>query len=133
VLVAMLILRSAWKLTRESAHILLEGTPESLDPVTLRREIPEQLEAVCNVHHVHVWSLTPGRHLISLHAAIAEGEDRQAALVAIRSLLEERYGLDHATIQLESWHQCADEPDSDERHDKADTRAARPTCCSEAG
>ena len=63
------------------------------------------------MHHVHVWSLTPGRHLVSLHAAIEEGEDRQAALVAIRSLLVERYGLDHATIQLESRHQCADAPE----------------------
>ncbi|PRY68244.1 cation diffusion facilitator family transporter [Halomonas ventosae] len=111
VLVALLILRSAWKLTRESGHILLEGAPDELDAATLRREIPEQLEAVCNVHHVHVWSLTPGRHLVSLHAAIDEGEDRQAALVAIRTLLVERYGLDHATIQLESRHQCADAPE----------------------
>jgi cobalt-zinc-cadmium efflux system protein len=110
VLVAMLILRSAWKLTRESGHILLEGAPDGLDAATLRREIPEQLEAVCNVHHVHVWSLTPGRHLVSLHAAIEEGEDRQAALVAIRTLLVERYSLDHVTIQLESRHQCADKP-----------------------
>ncbi|MFG6159426.1 cation diffusion facilitator family transporter [Halomonas sp. 1390] len=109
-LVALLILRSAWKLTRESGHILLEGAPAGVDPSALRREIPEQLEAVCNVHHVHVWSLTPGRHLVSLHAAIDEGEDRQAALLAIRSLLVERYGLSHATIQLESRHHCADEP-----------------------
>ncbi|SEM16030.1 hypothetical protein [Halomonas daqiaonensis] len=68
------------------------------------------------MHHVHVWSLTPGRHLVSLHAAIDEGEDRQAALLAIRRLLAERYGLHHATIQLESWHQCADEPEPDEGH-----------------
>ena len=117
-LVAALILRSAWKLTRESGHILLEGTPDGLDAATLRCEIPEQLEAVCNVHHVHVWSLTPGRHLVSLHAAIDEDEDRQAALLAIRNLLAERYGLDHATIQLESRHQCADEPEPepDEGH-----------------
>lgn len=111
VLVAMLILRSAWKLTREAGHILLEGAPDGLEPATLRREIPEQLKAVSSVHHVHVWSLTPGRHLVSLHAAIEEGEDRQAALVAIRTLLVERYGLDHATIQLESRYECADETD----------------------
>lgn len=111
-LVAALILRSAWKLTRESGHILLEGVPDGLDAATLRGEIPEQLEAVCNVHHVHVWSLTPGRHLVSLHAAIDEDEDREAALLAIRHLLAERYGLDHATIQLESQHCCADEHES---------------------
>ncbi|MGM0987059.1 MAG: cation diffusion facilitator family transporter [Pseudomonadota bacterium] len=115
-LVAALILRSAWKLTRESGHILLEGVPDGLDAATLRREIPEALAAVHDVHHVHVWSLTPGRHLVSLHAAIEEGEDRQAALVAIRTLLVERYGLDHVTIQLESRHHCADAADSDASH-----------------
>ncbi|MGM0535863.1 MAG: cation diffusion facilitator family transporter [Pseudomonadota bacterium] len=115
-LVAALILRSAWKLTRESGHILLEGVPDGLDAATLRREIPEALAAVHDVHHVHVWSLTPGRHLVSLHAAIEEGEDRQAALVAIRTLLVERYGLDHVTIQLESRHHCADAPAPDASH-----------------
>lgn len=111
VLVAILILHSAWKLTREAGHILLEGAPGGLEPATLRREIPEQLKSVHSVHHVHVWSLTPGRHLVSLHAAIEDGEDRQATLVAIRTLLVERYGLDHATIQLESRYECADETD----------------------
>jgi len=109
VLVAMLILRSAWKLTRESGHILLEGAPAGLDPTTLRHEIPQQLDAVHDVHHVHVWSLTPGRHLVSLHAAIEEEADRHAVLVAIRTLLAERYGLDHATIQLERPDHCVDD------------------------
>ncbi len=108
-LVAALILRSAWKLTRESGHILLEGSPLEPDADRLRREIPKALSAVDDVHHVHVWSLTPARHLVSLHAAVAVGEDRQATLVAIKGLLMERYGISHATVQLEDSEDCADE------------------------
>ncbi|MGM0914990.1 MAG: cation diffusion facilitator family transporter [Pseudomonadota bacterium] len=108
-LVAGLILRSAWKLTREAGHILLEGAPQDPDGERLRREIPEALPAVHDVHHVHVWSLTPARHLVSLHAAVETGEDRQAVLVAIKALLVERYGIRHATIQLEDRNDCADE------------------------
>jgi len=108
-LVAALILRSAWKLTRESGHILLEGSPLDPDGERLRREIPAALPAVHDVHHVHVWSLTPARHLVSLHAAVESGEDRQAVLVAIKALLVERYGIRHATIQLEDRDDCADE------------------------
>ncbi|MDR5867420.1 cation diffusion facilitator family transporter [Halomonas koreensis] len=107
-LVAGLILRGAWKLTRESGHILLEGAPPELDVARLERELPERLAAVRDVHHVHAWSLTPGRHLLSLHAAIEDGADREATLVAIKAELRERFAVEHATIQLERGGRCAD-------------------------
>ncbi|QOR38058.1 cation transporter [Billgrantia diversa] len=107
-LVAALILRSAWKLTLESGHILLEGSPLDAQASQLRREIPEALPVVHDIHHVHVWSLTPGHRLASLHAAVEAGENRQAALVAIQALLAERYDIHHATIQLEDPGDCID-------------------------
>ena len=70
--------------------------------------VPTERKGSC-LTTITTMRITPGRHLVSLHAAIDEGEDRQATLVAIRSLLVERYGLHHATIQLESRHHCADE------------------------
>ncbi|QFT84333.1 Cadmium, cobalt and zinc/H(+)-K(+) antiporter [Halomonas sp. THAF12] len=108
-LVAALILRSAWRLTRESGHILLEGAPASLDVARIERELPERLDGVYDVHHVHAWSMTPGRHLLSLHAAVEEGADREATLVAIKAVLLERFDVAHATIQLESPDRCADD------------------------
>ncbi|RTR02930.1 cation diffusion facilitator family transporter [Halomonas nitroreducens] len=107
-LVAALILRSAWRLTRESGHILLEGTPDEVDVGRIAREIPERLAEVRDVHHVHAWSLTPGRHLLSLHAALEEDADREQTLVAIKAVLLERFDIEHATIQLESGDRCAD-------------------------
>ena len=108
-LVALLILRSAWKLTKESGHILLEGTPDELDLERMKREIPEALPQVCDVHHLHVWSLTPGRHLVSLHAAVTPGADQQVVMLGIRELLIERYAIAHVTIQIEADGECIDE------------------------
>ncbi len=102
-LVAALILRSAWKLTRESGHILLEGTPEGLDVERVKRELAEQLPEVRDVHHVHAWSLTPGRHLMSLHAILDEEADQERVLVEIKAMLSDAFAVEHATIQVESW------------------------------
>lgn len=107
-LIAVLILRSAWKLTRESAHILLEGAPDGLDVAQIEHDIPTRITAVSEVHHIHAWSLTPARPMVSLHATLVDGTDRHQALVAIKALLDERFGIRHATIQLEAQDRCLD-------------------------
>jgi cobalt-zinc-cadmium efflux system protein len=101
-LVAALILRSAWKLLGRSAHILLEGAPDWLDVDELRAAAITALPAIRDVHHVHAWMLTTERPLITLHAEIAPGADHQQALRAIRGVLAGRFGIDHATIQIET-------------------------------
>ena len=102
VLVALLILRSAWQLTRRSAHVLLEGAPEWIDEEALKSELIAAVPQVLSVHHVHTWMLTQAHPLVTLHAEIAEGADHHDILVAINKFLKQRYAIDHATIQLES-------------------------------
>jgi cobalt-zinc-cadmium efflux system protein len=106
-LVAGLILRSAWGLLRKSAHILLEGAPDWLDVAELRKAVVTALPAIRDIHHVHVWMLTTERPLITLHAEIAPGADHHQALAAIRGVLHDRFGIAHATIQIETAG-CAD-------------------------
>lgn len=101
VLVALLILRSAWSLIVESWHVLMEGTPEGVDVGQLRKDLTEAVPGVLDVHHVHLWSLTPERALITLHARIADGVDHDLTLQRLQATLAERYQLHHATIQLE--------------------------------
>jgi cobalt-zinc-cadmium efflux system protein len=108
VLVALLILRSAWLLVRRSAHILLEGTPDWLDVDELKTGLIAAIPAVQDVHHVHAWMLTSERALLTMHACIQDGADRDRTLLAIRLFLERDYGIGHATIQLEPAG-CADE------------------------
>jgi cobalt-zinc-cadmium efflux system protein len=105
-LVAALILRSAWILLRRSGHILLEGAPEWLDETELRDALLAAVPAVREVHHVHAWMLTGERPLITLHARVAPGVDQQEALSAIHQALAERFGIDHATVQIEIGEGC---------------------------
>jgi cobalt-zinc-cadmium efflux system protein len=108
VLVALLILRSAWLLVRKSAHILLEGTPDWLDVDELKTELVAAIPAVQDVHHVHAWMLTSERPLLTMHARVRDDADRDQILRSIRGFLERDYGIGHATIQIEPAG-CADE------------------------
>lgn len=110
-LVALLILRSALLVVRRSGHILLEGTPEDLDPERLRESLHAEIPAVQDVHHIHAWSLTAERPIVTLHVAIDERADAHESLIAVKALLKARFGLDHVTVQIEPVH-CPDQPPS---------------------
>jgi cobalt-zinc-cadmium efflux system protein len=98
--VSALILRSGWRLTADSAHILLEGSPTGFDTQAVERELAE-IPDVRGIHHVHAWSLTGEAVMVTLHAQINEGGDGDLALMQVTQLLHRRFGVDHATVQIE--------------------------------
>lgn len=100
IFVALLILVSAWKLLRRCAHILLEGTPDDLDSGDVAATIARET-GIDGVHHVHVWQLAGGRRIATLHARVTSGADSGVALAAIQRVLHERFGIAHATVQIE--------------------------------
>jgi cobalt-zinc-cadmium efflux system protein len=108
VLVAVLILRSAWVLASRSWHVLMEGAPDWLDIPELRRSLTGAVPGVVDIHHVHAWSLVPDRPLITLHATVSRNADHDEVLRALQRLLAERFRIDHATIQIER-EACTDE------------------------
>ena len=99
-LVAVIILRSALKVVRESGHILLEGAPGGFD----RREVAEALTrdvpGVAEVSHVHAWQVTQERPMATLDLSVADGHDAETVKQAVRDRLREDYGVDHATIEV---------------------------------
>lgn len=101
ILVALLILGSAWQLLRRSAHILLEGTPEGMESATVADSVRREA-GVGDVHHVHIWQLAGGQRIATLHAQLAEGADASAALASIQCVLREHFHIAHATVQLET-------------------------------
>jgi cobalt-zinc-cadmium efflux system protein len=107
--IAALVLKSAWSLLRRSGHILLEGTPDWLDVDKLRAELTAAVPDVEDVHHVHVWSMTTERPLLTLHARVTEAADRDKVLTSVQEFLVERYGIGHTTIQIERTI-CEDTP-----------------------
>lgn len=114
--VAGLILRSAWHLVRQSGHILLEGTPGHIDIPRLKQHLRAEVPEVEDVHHVHAWSLTNERPMVTLHARVPEDADQQAVLQRIKTVLCKRFAVDHATIQIEAGP-CADTAAGEEETD----------------
>jgi cobalt-zinc-cadmium efflux system protein len=102
VLVSVLILGNAWQLLRRSGHILLEGAPSGFDAANVATVLQESGVGVVDVHHVHVWELAGGRAVATLHARVEEGADPDRALDDVQRVLRERFGIVHATVQLET-------------------------------
>lgn len=113
VLVSLLILASAWRLLRRSAHILLEGSPEGMDADLVGSTVQREAAGVHDVHHVHIWQLAGGSHVATLHARALEGYAPDRVILSIQAVLRERFSVDHATVQIETGD--CDEPGCRER------------------
>jgi cobalt-zinc-cadmium efflux system protein len=105
--VAAIIVRSGWEVVAEAGHILLEGAPGELDTRAIAPDLVANVKGVEGVHHVHVWSITQSRRMVTLHACIGEKQNSDKAVRNIKARLKERFGLDHATIEIERGV-CAD-------------------------
>ena len=98
-LIAGLILVSAWQLVREATDVLLEAAPSHVDVAQLLadlRDVPRLHE----VHDLHVWTLTSGFVALSAHGVIEDPMDQRRVLEEIRDRMR-RYGIEHVTFQLE--------------------------------
>ncbi len=109
-IVAALIVRGGYQIVRHSGHILLEGTPEEVDPAQVGQQLMSRIPAVIDVHHVHIWSLTDERPVLTLHARVTAGADHDLTMMHIHRALESLFGVSHATVQLE-YGPCTDEHD----------------------
>jgi cobalt-zinc-cadmium efflux system protein len=111
IVVALIILRSAWRVVADAGHILLEGSPPHVDTRALREELRAALPYVQDVHHVHAWSISQERPMVTLHASIATGTDSAAAVREIKRVLAQHFRITHATVEIE-FDACGDEPTS---------------------
>jgi cobalt-zinc-cadmium efflux system protein len=107
VLVAVLILRSAWSLLRKSTGILMEETPESVDTDELRRTLLALVPGIRDVHDVHCWSLTSGQTMLTLHVSLQAGADPTHVLRTAKGILAGKFAIDHSALQLEQ-AECPD-------------------------
>lgn len=99
-LIAVLILVSAWRVVQESVDVLMESTPKHVDLDRLREEILAT-DGVLAVHDLHVWTLTSGYCALSAHVDVYEGRETLPILRALVALAQERYAIAHTTFQLE--------------------------------
>jgi cobalt-zinc-cadmium efflux system protein len=111
--VVVLVLRASWTLLRPSGHILLEGTPESVDLAEVRRHL-EELSEVVAVHDLHAWALSSelpvlSAHLVVTDAALGDGGAGRI-LDSLQHCLANHFDVEHSTFQLEPAGHSAHEP-----------------------
>ncbi|MCH5584397.1 cation diffusion facilitator family transporter [Shimazuella sp. AN120528] len=101
ILVSILILKSAWGVVSHSFHILMEGTPVTIDQ-KLVKDVLSEISGVLNVHDLHIWTITSGFDSFSCHILIKEESESQSILKEAIQRLKERFHIQHTTIQIET-------------------------------
>ncbi|CAM4207383.1 cation diffusion facilitator family transporter [Paenibacillus typhae] len=101
VVVALLILRSAWGVVKQAFHILMEGAPPSVDSGAVSAALLG-IDGVMDVHDLHIWSITSGLDALSGHLLIRDSASHQAVLQQAVRLIEQDFGIRHVTLQVEN-------------------------------
>ncbi len=108
VLVSLLILRSAWSVIKHTVHILMEGTPATIDQGAVKSALIG-IPGVLDVHDLHIWTITSGMDSLSCHLLVEDQANQQTILQQAIRTIEEKFKIQHATIQIET---------SETRHEK---------------
>jgi cobalt-zinc-cadmium efflux system protein len=108
--IAVLILRGAWALVGEAVDVLMEGVPAHVDLAVLQTAL-EAVEGIAEVHDLHVWTLTTGRHALSAHAVVTGVRRHDVVLDGLMDVCRSRFQIDHVTIQIEERNRRASEPE----------------------
>jgi cobalt-zinc-cadmium efflux system protein len=110
--IGALVLWSAWGLLKDATRVLMEGSPRGLHPedVELALASDRSVEAV---HHLHLWNLASDVPALSAHVVLGEEtslHDAQQEGDRLKDMLRERFGIEHATLELEC-HPCEPLPE----------------------
>ncbi len=107
VVVSLLILKSAWGLLGSSLHILLEGAPPDALPADIELHLKEKVPHLQSLHHVHVWLITSGHPLATLHVRPTEDQYAKAVTQAVEKELKTHFKIEHATIAID-WNDTSE-------------------------
>jgi cobalt-zinc-cadmium efflux system protein len=100
VLIGLFILPRTWGLLKSAIDVLLEAVPSGVDLEAIERAM-QTVEGVRSVHDLHVWSITSGFIAMSAHVT-GGARPSEAILHDLQALLTERFGIRHATLQVEA-------------------------------
>jgi cobalt-zinc-cadmium efflux system protein len=103
VLIVLVILWGTWDLLREAIDMALDAAPRSVDVARLRAYLCGQ-PGVEDVHDLHVWSMGASSSAMTAHLVMPEVCDNDAFLKKLCSEIDRKFGVDHATFQIERQH-----------------------------
>ncbi len=102
VMIGGLIGVSAYRVTRSSLHILIEGVPAGISLPKVEKTI-QQTKGVASVHDLHIWSICSGHVALSAHITLNNFQDNHTDLRdRIEAALLDQFGIEHTTLQFES-------------------------------
>ncbi|MFX3637392.1 MAG: cation diffusion facilitator family transporter [Candidatus Pristimantibacillus sp.] len=101
VLVAILIIISAYRVTRDSIHILLEGVPSNIKVAEIRILLGS-IQHVIEVHDLHLWSISSDIPSFSCHIIVNDLKNSSMVMKEVEKLLEDQFKIKHTTIQIET-------------------------------
>jgi cobalt-zinc-cadmium efflux system protein len=106
--ICCLIFWSSWGVVRDAVNMLLLGVPPHIDYLEVQNMLLEH-PSVCCVYDLHIWSISSGREAASAHVVVPDGFACQKELLEeIIERLHAKFGIDHATIQIEESHKMKD-------------------------
>ncbi|MEF3354706.1 cation diffusion facilitator family transporter [Paenibacillus sp. GYB006] len=108
-IVAVLILISGYRITKDAVHVLMEGKPDFIDLDDVREELLK-IPSVISLHDLHSWSITSDFPALTVHLVVSGEANRDELLIEVKSLLEQKFHISHSTIQMESEKLPIEEP-----------------------
>jgi len=101
--ISIFIFPRTWSLMKRSVHILMEGVPPNISHDEVKKAIM-QVKGVTGVFELHIWTITSGIDALSAHVVVIDPAKSQAILREINSIVENKFGISHITIQIETYH-----------------------------
>jgi cobalt-zinc-cadmium efflux system protein len=111
--VALVIVAGSWRLLRDAVNMALDAVPAGIDPAAVRDHLAAVV-GVCAVHDLHIWPMSTTETALTCHLVIPAGHPGDQALALLAVDLHDRFGIEHATIQVETGdpdHPCRLGPD----------------------
>jgi len=112
-LVGVVVAASAFGLLRDAFNAAMDAVPGDIDHAAVRAHLAAQ-DGVAAVHHLHIWSLGAGEIAMTAHLVRPSDEDHDVFIDRLVRQLDERFGINHPTLQIERGNAC-----EHDRHDRA--------------
>ena len=111
--IAAVIVGTTWGLLRDAVNLSLHAVPPRIDTELIRGYF-SALDGVAEIHDLHIWGMSTTETALTVHLVMPGGHPSDRFIAQISSELRERFGVGHATIQVETgdeFHPCPLAPD----------------------
>lgn len=100
-IIVVVIVVGTWQLLQESVNLVTDAVPAGIEPLAVRTYLAE-LPGVASVHDLHIWGMSTTETALTAHLVMTAGHPGDAFLVQVNRELHDHFGIEHATLQIET-------------------------------